>query len=178
MISAEYKNLLESINGQGNFGKRKNLPKFLEDIINQYNPQSILDFGCGVGSLVHTLKTKYPQKNIQGYDPGNINFVDQFENQTFDLIISTDVLEHIEPEFLIDTLKFLKSKSNRFYHLIALAPSSVILPDGRNAHLILESTDWWRKKFIELGYTINFERHMNHTKDNRVVNKYFISGYY
>jgi trans-aconitate methyltransferase len=64
MISVEYKNLLESINGQGNFGKRKNLPKFLEDIINQYNPQSILDFGCGVGSLVHTLKTKYPQKQV------------------------------------------------------------------------------------------------------------------
>jgi 2-polyprenyl-3-methyl-5-hydroxy-6-metoxy-1,4-benzoquinol methylase len=178
MISAEYKNVLENINGQGNFGKRKNLPKFLEDIINQYNPQSILDFGCGVGSLVHTLKTKYPQKNIQGYDPGNINFADRFENQTFDLIISTDVLEHVEPEFLIDTLKFLKSKSNRFYHLIALAPSRVLLPDGRNAHLILESTAWWKKQFIELGYTINFESHMNHKKDNRVVNKYFISGYY
>jgi 2-polyprenyl-3-methyl-5-hydroxy-6-metoxy-1,4-benzoquinol methylase len=178
MISAEYKKLLESINGQENFGKRKNLPKFLEDILNQCNPQSILDFGCGIGSLVHTLKTKYPQKNIQGYDPGNVNFLDRFENQTFDLVISTDVLEHIEPEFLIETLRFLKSKSNRFYHLIALSPSRVTLPDGRNAHLILESPDWWKKKFIELGYTINFERHMNHKKGNHLVNKYFISGYY
>ena len=177
MISEIYKHQLEQINGKENFGKRKNLPKFLEDIINQYNPRSILDFGCGVGSLVHTLKTKYPQKNIQGYDPGNVNFPDRFENETFDLVISTDVLEHIEPEFLIETLRFLKSKSNRFYHLIALAPSRVTLPDGRNAHLILESTDWWKNKFTELGYTINFERHMNHKKDNRLVNKYFISGY-
>ena len=178
MISSEYQSVLESINGLENFGKRKNLPRYLETIIDKCNPTSILDFGCGTGSLVHTLALKYPQKNIQGYDPGNINFAHQFENQTFDLIISTDVLEHIEPEFLIDTLRFLKSKSNRFYHLIALAPSRVILPDGRNAHLILESTDWWKKKFVDLGYTINFEKHMNHKKDNRVVNKYFISGYY
>ena len=62
------------------------------------------------------------------------------------------------------TLEFLKQKSNRFYHLIALAPSRVILPDGRNAHLILKSKDWWRDKFIKLGYNITFEKHVQWTK--------------
>lgn len=41
------------------------------------------------------------------------------------------MLEHIEPEFIDQTLEFLKEKSNRFYHLISLAPSKVILPDGK-----------------------------------------------
>jgi len=176
MISAEYKSILESINGLENFGKRKNLPKYLETIIDTCNPKSILDFGCGVGALVNTLSLKYPQKKISGYDPGNENFSNTFENQKFDLVISTDVLEHIEPEFLDQTLEFLKEKSNRFYHLIALAPSTTILPDGRNAHLILKSKDWWRDKFINLGYKITFEKHMHHRNNERMVNKYFISG--
>ncbi len=178
MISDRYKKLLESVNGKENFGKRKNLPKFLEELINQHNPDSILDFGCGVGSLINTLRIKYPQKNIQGYDPGNINFINSFDNQIFDLVISTDVLEHIEPEFLDETLEFLKNKSKRFYHLIALEPSRVVLPDGRNAHLIIETADWWKEKFIKLGYKITFEYHMFHKKNNQTVNKYFISGCY
>jgi 2-polyprenyl-3-methyl-5-hydroxy-6-metoxy-1,4-benzoquinol methylase len=176
MISAEYESILKSINGLENFGKRKNLPRYLETIIDNHNPSSILDFGCGVGSLIRTLKSKYPQKNVCGYDPGNKNFLNKFENQKFDLVVSTDVLEHIEPEFLDQTLEFLKEKSNRCYHLIALAPSKVILPDGRNAHLILKSKDWWRNKFIKLGYTVTFEKHMHHRNNERIVNKYFISG--
>jgi 2-polyprenyl-3-methyl-5-hydroxy-6-metoxy-1,4-benzoquinol methylase len=176
MISAEYESILKSINGLENFGKRKKLPRYLETIIDECNPTSILDFGCGVGSLINTLASKYPQKNILGYDPGNKNFSNKFENQKFDLVISTDVLEHVEPEFLDQTLEFLKEKSNRFYHLIALAPSKVILPDGRNAHLILKSKDWWRDKFVKLGYTVTFEKHMHHRNDERIVNKYFISG--
>jgi 2-polyprenyl-3-methyl-5-hydroxy-6-metoxy-1,4-benzoquinol methylase len=176
MISTEYKSILKSINGLENFGKRKSLPKYLETIIDNCNPTSVLDFGCGVGSLVNTLALKYPQKNIYGYDPGNENFSNKFKNQKFDLVISTDVLEHVEPEFLDQTLEFLKEKSNRFYHLIALAPSKVILPDGRNAHLILKSKDWWRDKFVKLGYTVTFEKHMHHRNNDRIVNKYFISG--
>ena len=69
MISTEYESILKSINGLENFGKRKSLPKYLETIIDNYNPTSVLDFGCGVGSLVNTLALKYPQKNIHGYDP-------------------------------------------------------------------------------------------------------------
>lgn len=178
MISAEYANILESLNGTKNFGKRKKIPNHLESIIEKYSPNSILDFGCGTGALISTLKTRYPKKTIEGYDPGNKKFTNKFENQKFDLVISTDVLEHIEPNFLNETLIFLKEKSNRCYHLIALEPSRVFLPDGRNAHLILKSKDWWKNKFIELGYTIIFEHHMNHRKDNRMVNKYFIAGQY
>ena len=122
------------------------------------------------------MALKYPQKNIYGYDPGNDDFSNKFKNQKFDLVISTDVLEHVEPEFLDQTLEFLKEKSNRFYHLIALAPSKVILPDGRNAHLILKPKDWWRDKFVKLGYTVTFEKHMHHRNNDRIVNKYFISG--
>ncbi len=178
MITESYREILKNLNGLDNFGKRKKTPKFLNSIINSNNPKSILDFGCGTGALITTLQQEYPQKRIEGYDPGNQKYSNKFENEIFDLVISTDVLEHIEPEHLQVTLEFLKSKSRRFYHLIALAPSRVFLPDGRNAHLILESKDWWKNQFINLGYKIDFEHHMMHQKDNRLVNKYFISGFY
>jgi 2-polyprenyl-3-methyl-5-hydroxy-6-metoxy-1,4-benzoquinol methylase len=178
MISEEYKTILQELNGKDNFGKRKSLPKYLEKIISDNAPASILDFGCGLGNLIQTLREQYPNKEIQGYDPGNENFSNQFVNKKFDLVVSTDVLEHIEPDFLDATLQFLKNKSDRFYHLIALAPSSVTLPDGRNAHLILETCDWWKNKFVNLGYTVSFDHHMNHINDRgRLVNKYFISGF-
>jgi 2-polyprenyl-3-methyl-5-hydroxy-6-metoxy-1,4-benzoquinol methylase len=175
MISNEYKQQLNELNGIKNFGKRKKIPKFLESFIMQHNPNSIIDFGCGVGSLVLTLQETYPKKIIKGFDPGNKKF-EVIPEEFFDLLISTDVLEHIELEYLDETLKFLSTKSSLIYHLIALEPSSVILPDGRNAHLILESPEWWRNKFLSLGYTILKEHHMKHInkKKNKLVNKYFI----
>lgn len=176
MISNEYRSILQSLNGKENFGKRKRLPKYLDSIIEEFQPNNILDFGCGTGALIRTLKDLYPAIDIQGYDPGNEKFSDIFKDKKFDLVISTDVLEHIEPEYIDQTLNFLKSKSNKFYHLIALSPSRVILPDGRNAHLILETPAWWRSKFEKLNYKIVFERHMHHKKDNKTVNKYFIAG--
>lgn len=176
MISSDYTTILRELNGKENFGKRKSLPKYLDSIISKYNPTSILDFGCGTGSLVNTLSDMFPAKVIKGYDPGNENYNDNCSNQKFDLVISTDVLEHIEPEFLQQTLEFLKERSDKFYHLIALSPSRVILPDGRNAHLILQTKDWWKDQFVKQGYKVTFEKHMHHVKENRTVNKYFIAG--
>lgn len=175
MISSEYKKMISDINGTENFGKRKKIPKFLESFISTVEVKSIIDFGCGVGNLITTLSERYPDKTISGYDPGN-EIYNTMPNNTFDLLVSTDVLEHIEPEFLDKTLEFLSSKSQYVYHLIALEPSSVTLPDGRNAHLILESPSWWKNKFIKFGYTILQEHHMKHMNKskNRLVNKYFI----
>lgn len=182
MISDDYIKILKELNGVGNFGKRTKMPKYLAEFISAIKPLSILDFGCGSGNLVATMTELYPNMSIQGYDPGNNLFNQNIDLVKVDLLVSTDVLEHIEPEFIDDTLKFLSTKSRYFYHLIALAPSSTVLPDGRNAHLILESPAWWRNKFTNLGYRIVNEVHMNHTKANKrtgeptLVNKYFLMG--
>lgn len=181
MISREYKNILEQINGLENFGKRASCPKYLESFIQQISPGSILDYGCGVGRLISTLKIKFPKIEIDGYDPGNPSF-DEYKKQKYDLIISTDVLEHIEPDYIDQTLEFLNQKSIYFYHLIALQPSRMILPDGRNAHLILKSAAWWKNKFQTLNCNIMLDNRMNHEKIDKntgakkIVDKYFIAG--
>lgn len=180
MISKEYKKILTDIHADSPFGKRSKLPKFSEEFIKKINPSSILDFGCGKGRLVDKLKEDFPNKTILGYDPGNPNFDRNLDDVYVDLLMSSDVLEHIEPIYLDQTLSYLSTKSRYIYHLIALSPAKLILPDGRNAHLILESADWWRDKFLKLGYKIHGEHYMEHTKIPKgqtkpmLIKKYFI----
>lgn len=180
MISGNYKKQLQQIHETSPFGKRAKIPKYLEDFISKTNPSSIVDFGCGKGRLVEKLKECYPQKIISGYDPGNTAYDVSLDNKFYDLLISTDVLEHVEPEYIDQTLEYLKSKSQYIYHLIALSPAKLILPDGRNAHLIQESKEWWRDKFKNLNYNIIREEYMEHWKTPKgqtkpmLIKKYFI----
>lgn len=171
MISKEYKKILSSIHENTSFGKRSKIPPYLDNFIKEVSPSSILDFGCGKGRLVERLKEEYPNIEIIGYDPCNEKFDKSIDNLHVDLLISTDVLEHIEPVFLDETLQFLSSKSKYIYHLISCAPAKLVLPDGRNAHLIQESKEWWKTKFINLGYNILKEDYSEFYKTSKVVNK-------
>lgn len=154
MISESLKKVYTEIHSSTPFGKRSKIPKELKKFIEKNNPSSICDFGCGKGNLIETLKENYPGISLVGYDPANEKFNDPINEKFFDLLISTDVLEHVEPEYIDETLLFLSTKSRYIYHKIALSPAKLILPDGRNAHLIQESPNWWRKKFLDLGYKI------------------------
>ena len=68
-------------------------------------------------------------------------------DRTFDAVVSTDALEHVEPAYLDKTLRMISSKMGRcVFFRIACYPAKKKLPDGRNAHLIVESPEWWRNK--------------------------------
>jgi hypothetical protein len=63
-----------------------------------------------------------------------------------DLLVSTHVLEHVEPELLHGTLmEFARIAQRVLYIAVPHRPSLAVLPDGRNAHLIQESPDWWHE---------------------------------
>jgi hypothetical protein len=62
-----------------------------------------------------------------------------------DLVVCTDVLEHIEPDHLKAVLKDLKRCVKRMgYFVINTGPARKTLPDGRNTHLIQQDREWWR----------------------------------
>jgi trans-aconitate methyltransferase len=180
MISKEYKKMLQNEHRRASFGKRAKMPRHLFDFIVHHAPRTILDFGCGKGKLVETLKDQFPDKIITGYDPANPKFDHSIDNKIYDLIYSSDVLEHVEPEFIDQTLAYLSTKSKYIYHLIALSPAKLILPDGRNAHLIQQTPEWWKQKFIDNGYTILKEEYTESIKDKpsmpkpMLVKKYII----
>jgi hypothetical protein len=71
------------------------------------------------------------------------------------MLVVTDVLEHIEPEYLDNVLTDLRRLMKKIcYVVIRLGPSSKNLPDGRNCHVNQQSKDWWINKlgqYFEVG---------------------------
>lgn len=109
---------------------------------------SILDYGCGRGTLKAAVGLP-----VAEYDPG-VAGKDGLPAPA-DLVVATDVLEHVEPDRLDDVLAHLERLAGKgAYLVIALKPARETLPDGRNAHLIVEPADWWLRALGRRSWTV------------------------
>ena len=148
IINPDYQAQLSEMHSKGQFVRGGKLLKSLNPFFKQYQPSSVLDYGCGHGGLMAAIKEAYPAMQVEGYDPGNPEH-NRMPKRSFDAVISGDVFEHIEPEHLDATLQLISSKILRCgWFRIACYPAKKHLPDGRNAHLIIKSPDWWRTKIL------------------------------
>lgn len=122
------------------------LPKYnlVHDFVSKYRPWSLVDWGCANGNLLNRVEQDFPSiQELGGYDPGNPDYM-VVPAGTYDCLVSCDVIEHFEPELLDESLKLMQSKFQRAaFLIIACYPAKKRLPDGRNAHLIVENADWW-----------------------------------
>lgn len=149
LLSNDYLMLLKQTHSSNpDWGTSGNIhAKQVIDLYKQYKYESILDFGCGKGSLINTL-TEYffvsdNKPIIAGYDPAVLEFCNN-QYLSGDLVTCTDVLEHIEPDYLDDVLNTIWLRTNiHAYFAISLQPARMILPDGRNAHLLVNNKEWW-----------------------------------
>ena len=139
LISEQYRKQLVAMH--------KSLPRFgigskhRKEFIASLGYENILDYGCGKGRLGIG----------KSYDPAVKEFSE--DPAPADLVVCTDVLEHIEPECLDDVLKHIRSKMLKAgYFTIGCSPAAKKLPDGRNAHLIIKPPEWWVKKLS--GYFV------------------------
>ena len=148
IINQEYRAQLEQLHRAGKFNNGALAYELVKPFIDQYKPIEVLDFGCGHGALINLIQLNHPGTAVAGYDPGNPTF-SEFPSRAFDAVISTDVLEHVEPDHLESTLAAVHNLVGRCgFFRIACYPAKKHLPDGRNAHLIVESPDWWREKIV------------------------------
>lgn len=114
---------------------------------------SVIDYGCGKGTLFLSLRpilagNQHPIAAMYLYDPAVTGLMTV--PPPAHLVVCTDVLEHIEPEFLDAVLAHMASLATaRAFCVIATRPAKKTLPDGRNAHLIVESPSWWLGKLQE-----------------------------
>jgi hypothetical protein len=100
-------------------------------------PVSVLDYGAGKGYLAKALP--FPIAEYDPCVPGK-----EESPRPADLVVCTDVLEHIEPDRLGDVLSDLQRVTRRVgYFVIHTGPSTKHLADGRNSHLIQQGRDWW-----------------------------------
>jgi len=122
----------------------------VRELIESLKPKTILDYGCGSGELRKALEGEC---RILEYDPG----VKGKEGmpKPVDLVICTDVVEHVEPKMLMGVLRHINLVAEvAAYFTISLRPAKHTLPGGRNAHLIVENASWWLAKLQEAGFHI------------------------
>lgn len=109
----------------------------------QYDCQTILDYGCGVGAMAARLRADF---DIREYDPA-IPEKSGAPNPAH-MVVCVDTLEHVEPDCLIDVIAHLRALTVKvLFVVVATRLAGKTLPDGRNAHLIVEDWSWWSQHF-------------------------------
>ena len=134
----------------------------IKQIIDLTKSKSIIDFGCG------KAKYYFEQINIKNnsynnianfwninevylYDPGVKNF-SNYPNKKADGIICIDVVEHIPERDAEKFIKELFKLANKFvFIVIACYPAKKNLPDGRNVHLCIKTSNEWKKIIKEIS---------------------------
>lgn len=148
LISETYRKLQQDLHARYNYGHGGDAEEAAE-IVRSFNPETVLDYGCGQGNLARLLTCE-----VEQYDPAIEGKTD--DPARADVVVCTDVLEHIEPDCLDDVLLHLRALTkNKAVFIIATKPSSKVMADGRGAHLIVEDSGFWFQKLTGL---FNFER--------------------
>lgn len=118
-----------------------------------FGSRDILDYGCGQRTLERDLGWA-----IRNYDPC-IPGLDASPDPA-DVVVCTDVLEHIELECLDEVLDDLRRVTRKAgFFVIATRPAEKTLPDGRNAHLIQEPISWWMPR-LEARFVVSQVKEM------------------
>ncbi|MFC3694229.1 methyltransferase domain-containing protein [Chenggangzhangella methanolivorans] len=113
----------------------------VQRLVEEFSAADVLDYGCGKGKLAASL----PEIAFVEYDPAVPG--KDAPPPACDLVVCTDVLEHIEPELLDNVLADIARLARKAAFLnISTRAAGKTLPDGRNAHLIVEPPDWWRAR--------------------------------
>ncbi len=150
LISEEYKKLNWRLHqdkpNYGMGGSRHKEP--ITKLSIELKTTSILDYGAGKMQLAKSLD--FP---IWSYDPA-IPEISASPNPA-DIVVCTDVLEHIEPDklkYVLDDLKRCVKKVG--YFVISTRKAVKTYSNGKNTHLIVKSEGWWREKlekFFDVG---------------------------
>lgn len=148
---AEQKRLHASPRGYG--GKGRKWADEVHGIAEKCSARSILDYGAGQDSLCKELRERGIKTH--SYDPA-IKRISRLPAPA-DMVVCTDVLEHIEPEKLCEVVAHLASLMRVVgFFVISLVPTTKTLSDGRQAHISLYNRQFWFD-LIEEFFTIYVE---------------------
>lgn len=157
LISYEYLQMQKQLHAapRGYGGRGDKWAGIVLQLALEYDCTSILDYGCGQGSLARVLRSKpLGAIRVAEYDPA-IPGKDHLPDFA-DLVNVTDVLEHIEPRRLSAVLKHIRLLARKVvFAVISTKDSNKYLTDGRNAHLIIQPGSWWKDQLREAGFTLH-----------------------
>lgn len=146
-ISPEYRELnLQLHRSNPDYGRAAHaIAPMVVQLAQETGAQSVLDYGCGKGTLRPAVLALAPELDVTEYDPAMPG--KDSEPSPVHLAVCIDVLEHIEPDCLDDVLSHIQSLGlGGAFFIVDTVPAQKTLADGRNAHLIVEDLPWWHEK--------------------------------
>jgi hypothetical protein len=151
LISDQYRAQLRQMHEAGKFAAssgQKHMSTILF-LLKKTRSHSILDYGCGTSGSVGVVGDVV----VAEYDPAVPGKEDP--PVPADMVVCTDVLEHVEPDNLRDVLDHLHALTIKVcFAVIATRPADKRLPDGRNAHLIIDNASWWVQQIRQYEWTV------------------------
>lgn len=140
--------------------------KNLVDMIEYFNPQNVFEFGSGMGHLLAEAKKR--NINITGSETSDYALKNSlckesvikireipenylpFPSDSFDLIFSSEVMEHVKEELTRAVIEELYRVCSHF----ALLTINTSDPD-QPGHINMKPRDWWIKEFERAGFKHN-----------------------
>ncbi len=115
------------------------------NLIDTTKAKTILDYGCGKGFM-----KKQTGIEMDEYDPA-IPDKQTIPQSSYDVVICTDVMEHVEPQYVDAVLKEINSLFTKgAFFIIYLVPALHKLPDGSNCHRTVKPGRWWLDKIEKI----------------------------
>jgi cyclopropane fatty-acyl-phospholipid synthase-like methyltransferase len=141
--------------------------KTMDWFIEKYKPETLLDIGCGIGSYLESAK-KHGLRDIYGidiseaakkYTPEEIQYYIEYEDctkplsffgRTFDVVISFETAEHIDPEGTRQFVKNLVDATGKYLLFSAAPPGQ----DGCG-HINCQTKEYWIGQFV-FNHKLNY----------------------
>jgi hypothetical protein len=116
-------------------------------IIEKLQVADLLDYGCGSRlTLLKSLRVNH-RFRYKAYDPGVPEYAGT--PSPSQMVACVDVLEHIEPDMIENVLDDLQRLTQEVgFYSVSTEPAEKMLPDGRNAHLIIQEPQWWLERML------------------------------
>lgn len=135
-------------------------------LLHLFKPQSVLDVGCGIGTFLKRFKMEgvpeilgldgpWVDKELLFQNIAPSEFIEQDLSKpwtlktTYDLVLSLEVAEHIEPEYADTFIRNLVSSGK-------IIIFSAAVPDqGGQNHLNEQWLSYWKEKFLKHDFIIH-----------------------
>ncbi|MDD4971851.1 MAG: DUF115 domain-containing protein [Paludibacter sp.] len=135
---------------------------------------TVIDFGAGTGRAALLIHRNSPSKVLMLDFADNCldeevraNFSDNLRFGIADLTkpiahhakygYCTDVLEHIPTDDVEKVILNVMNSADSVFFQISTIQDTMGVLIGQHLHLTVDNADWWKNKFVSLGYTVQWE---------------------
>ena len=140
-----------------------------------FKPESVLDVGCAYGFVVKRFQelgvpatgVEYSSYAVsravtQEIIEGDVRDLSRFKNNSFDLVLGTELLEHVPEDDLFKAVKEMHRVAKRFVFLLICTAGSDHIESrggrGDPSHITMKTRQWWEAFFKRLDIKRDLEK--------------------